>query len=142
MIKRTADAVWQGDLSQGKGELQLGSGAFSGNYSFKTRFEDEPGTNPEELIAAAHAGCFSMALSAELSKAGYAVDQISTKATVSMEKGDAGFAISGIRLVTRAKVKDIEMDEFAKYALGAKQNCPVSKALAAVDIRLEAHLIK
>ncbi len=142
MIKRTAEAVWQGDLKDGKGNLELGSGAFKGQYSFSSRFEEGKGTNPEELIAAAHAGCFSMALSADLSKAGYTVEEIRTEASVSMEKGDGGFAIAGVKLVSKARVKDITMDEFSNFASGAKKNCPVSKALAAVDIRLEAHLLK
>lgn len=142
MIKRTAVAVWQGDLKAGSGSLELGSGAFAGQYSFTSRFEEGTGTNPEELIGAAHAGCFSMALSADISKAGYTVEEIKTEATVSMEKGEAGFGITGVRLVTKARVRDIEMAEFAKFASGAKQNCPVSRALSAVDIQLEAHLLK
>lgn len=142
MIRRTAKAVWKGDLKEGKGKLKLGSGAFKGKYSFTSRFEDGKGTNPEELIGAAHAGCFSMALSAELSKAGYVVDEIKTEAIVSMDKGESGFYISGIKLVTKARVQGIEMEEFAKMASGAKENCPVSKALKAVDVQLEAHLLK
>ena len=142
MLKRTASAVWEGDLKQGKGLVSVESGAFSGQYSFSSRFEEGVGTNPEELIGAAHAGCFSMALSADLSKAGYIVDEIRTEAIVKMEKGEAGFSIIGVKLVTKAKVQDIEMAEFAKIASGAKQNCPVSRALAAVDIALEAHLLK
>lgn len=142
MIKRTAHAVWHGDLKQGSGSLALGSGAFEGQYSFSSRFEEGTGTNPEELIGAANAGCFSMALSGDLSGAGYIVDEIATEATVSMEKGEGGFTITGIKLVTKARVRDIEMAEFAKFASGAKQNCPVSRALAAVDIQLEAHLLK
>ena len=142
MIKRTATAVWKGDLKDGAGSLALGSGAFEGKYSFTSRFEDGTGTNPEELIGAAHAGCFSMALSGDLSKAGYTVEEINTEAIVSMEKGEAGFGITGVKLVSKARVRDITMDEFAKYASGAKENCPVSKALAAVDIQLEAHLLK
>jgi lipoyl-dependent peroxiredoxin len=142
MIKRTSSAVWQGNLKDGSGSLELGSGAFNGQYSFTSRFEEGVGTNPEELIGAAHAGCFSMALSGDLSSAGYTVDEIKTEAIVSMEKGEAGFTITGVKLVTKARVRDIEMAEFAKIASGAKQNCPVSRALAAVDIQLEAHLLK
>lgn len=142
MIKRKAKALWQGDLKAGSGLLELGSGAFQGKYSFTSRFEDGAGTNPEELIGAAHAGCFSMALSGDLSKAGYTVEEIQTEAIVSMEKGESGFAITGVKLLTKARVKDIEMDEFAKLASGAKENCPVSRALAAVEIQLEAHLLK
>jgi osmotically inducible protein OsmC len=142
MIKRTAVAVWRGDLKGGSGSLELGSGAFSGKYSFTSRFEDGVGTNPEELIGAAHAGCFSMALSGELSKAGYTVEEINTEAIVSMEKGEAGFSITGIKLITKARVKDIEMETFAKFASGAKENCPVSRALTGVKVYLEAHLLK
>ena len=142
MIKRKSNAVWQGNLKDGKGLVSLGSGTFSGRYSFLSRFEKGVGTNPEELIAAAHAGCFSMALSADLSKAGYTVKKIETEAIVSMDKTDSGFAISGIRLVTKASVKDIDPDTFLKFANGAKENCPVSKALAAVPVELEAQLVK
>ncbi len=142
MIKRKANAVWVGDLKEGKGTLSVESGAFTGNYSFTSRFEEGVGTNPEELIGAAHAGCFSMALSAEITRAGYVVNEISTEAVVSMEKGESGFTIVGIKLVTKARVPEIEMVEFAKIASNAKENCPVSKALKAVDVSLEAHLLK
>ncbi len=142
MIKRTAQARWQGDLKNGRGSMALGSGAFEGQYSFTSRFEDGKGTNPEELIGAAHAGCFSMALSAALSKDGYTVDEIQTEATVSMDKGKDGFMITGIKLNTKARVRDIVMDDFVKYASDAKKNCPVSQALSAVDVQLEAHLLK
>ena len=142
MIIRTAQALWQGDLKNGKGEFSLGSGAFTGKYSFTSRFEEGKGTNPEELIGAAHAGCFSMALSADLSKGGYTVDEIQTEAQVTMDKTEGGFAITKIKLLTKARVQNITMAEFAKYASEAKQNCPISKALACVDIELEAHLLK
>lgn len=142
MIKRKAEAVWQGDLKKGQGTLKLGSGAFEGKYSFTSRFEEGQGTNPEELIGAAHAGCFSMALSGDLTKAGYVVDEIQTEAVVSMEKDEAGFSITGVKLITKAKVQDITMDAFAKIASGSKKNCPVSRALAAIDVQLEAHLLK
>ncbi len=142
MIKRKAQARWQGDLKNGRGSMALGSGAFEGQYSFTSRFEDGKGTNPEELIGAAHAGCFSMALSGALSKDGYTVDEIQTEATVSMDKVDDGFKITGIKLNTKAKVRDIEMDDFVKYASDAKKNCPVSQALSAIDVQLEAHLLK
>ncbi|MDY6873882.1 MAG: OsmC family protein [Chloroflexota bacterium] len=142
MIKRTSSAVWNGDLKNGKGNVELGSGAFSGAYSFSSRFEEGKGTNPEELIAAGHAGCFSMALSADLSKAGYKVEEVQTTATINMEKADGGFAIKSSKLVTKARVPGIEMEEFAKIASGAKENCPVSKALGGLDIELEAHLLK
>jgi len=141
-MKRSAKAIWQGDLKNGKGVLSVESGAFAGPYSFTSRFEEGAGTNPEELIGAAHAGCFSMALSGELSKNGYTVEEIQTEAVVSLEKGTDGFGITSIKLISKARVQDITMEEFAKYASGAKQNCPVSKALAAVDVYLEAHLLK
>lgn len=142
MIKRKANAIWEGDLKSGKGALSVESGLFTGKYSFGTRFEDEKGTNPEELIGAALAGCFSMAFSGDLAKAGYKADEIRTEATVSVEKVDGGFEITKIVLETKAKVPEISMDEFAELASGAKKNCPVSKALKAVDIQLQAHLKK
>ena len=142
MIKRKAYAIWKGDLKNGNGSVELGSGAFKGQYSFGSRFEEGVGTNPEELIGAAHAGCFSMALSAELSKAGYVVDEISTEAIVSIDKVDDGFKIPTIKLITKARIPGIEMKDFAEFASGAKANCPVSKALTGVEILLEAYLLK
>ena len=142
MLKRKANAIWEGDLKSGKGALSVESGLFTGKYSFGTRFEEEKGTNPEELIGAALAGCFSMALSGDLARAGYKADEIRTEATVSLEKGEGGFEITKIVLVTKASVPEITMDEFAALASGAKKNCPVSKALKAVDIQLQAHLKK
>ena len=142
MLKRKANAVWEGDLKSGKGVLSVESGLFTGQYSFTSRFEEGTGTNPEELIGAALAGCFSMALSADLSNAGYTAEEIRTEATVSIEKVEGGFAITTIVLDTKAIVPKISMDEFAEVASGTKKNCPVSKALAAVDIQLQAHLLK
>ena len=142
MIKRTSKAVWQGDLKAGKGKVALGSGAFEGQYSFTSRFEEGKGTNPEELIAAAHAGCFSMALSADLSKAGYTVDEVRTKAVISMDKVDGGFKIISSKLITQAKVPGISEADFLKFAEGAKQNCPVSQALGAIKLELDATLVK
>ena len=142
MIKRTSKAVWQGDLKAGKGEVALGSGAFEGQYSFTSRFEEGKGTNPEELIAAAHAGCFSMALSADLSKAGYTVDEVKTKAVISMDKVDGGFKIISSKLMTQAKVPGISEADFLKFAEDAKQNCPVSQALGAIKLELDATLVK
>ena len=142
MIKRKAYAVWNGSIKNGSGTVELGSGAFKGQYSFGSRFEEGVGTNPEELIGAAHAGCFSMALSLELSNAGYTVDEISTEAIVSLDKDDGGFKIPSIKLVTKARVPGIEMKDFAEFASAAKANCPVSKALTGVDIQLEAYLLK
>ena len=140
MAARTASAVWNGDLKSGDGTVSLGSGAWEGKYSFATRFEDAPGTNPEELIGAAHAGCFSMALSAGLSKAGHPPRTIRTTANVHLTKAGEGFAISRIELECSADVPGIAEEEFQKQAEGAKQNCPVSKALAGVEIVLNASL--
>jgi lipoyl-dependent peroxiredoxin len=142
MLKRKAKAMWEGDLKSGKGALSVESGLFAGKYSFGARFEQEDGTNPEELIGAALAGCFSMALSGDLARAGYQPDEIHTEATVSLEKGEGGFAITKIVLETKASVPEISMEEFAELASGAKKNCPVSMALKAVDIQLQAHLKK
>ncbi len=142
MIKRKAYAVWNGSIKNGSGTVELGSGAFKGQYSFGSRFEEGVGTNPEELIGAAHAGCFSMALSLELSNAGYTVDEIATEAVVSLDKDGDGFKIPNIKLLTKARVPGIEMKDFAEFASAAKAGCPVSKALAGVEIQLEAHLLK
>lgn len=142
MLKRKGKAVWQGNLKDGKGNLELGSGSYKDQYSFSSRFEEGTGTNPEELIAAAHAACYSMALSLALSEAGYKVNEIATEATVSLDKTDSGFEITNIKLNTKAKVDDIEMSKFSEIASAAKVGCPVSKALSAVNIELEAHLLK
>ena len=141
MVARKADAEWQGDLRSGKGRVSLGSGAFSGSYSFPSRFENGEGTNPEELIGAAHAGCFSMALAAGLSAAGHAPESIRTTATVHLEKQDGGFAITRIALATQARVPGIDARAFAEQAQKAKENCPVSKALAGTTIDLDAQLV-
>jgi len=139
-MKRTAEARWNGGLFKGNGMMRLGSGAYEGKYSFGSRFEEDPGTNPEELIGAAHAGCFSMALSGALGKEGHEPESIETKAVVHLHKQDAGFAITLIELTTHAVIQDITLDEFMVFAEGAKANCPVSQALAAVPIKLEATL--
>lgn len=140
MPTRTANAKWTGGLKDGNGNLSTGSGAVDGAYSFGTRFQEEPGTNPEELIAAAHAGCFSMALSAALEKAGHKPESVATTAKVLLEKQGEGFAITRIDLLTDAHVPGIDAAAFHEHAEGAKKNCPVSKALASVDITLEANL--
>jgi osmotically inducible protein OsmC len=139
-MKRTSDARWNRDLMKGNGTMRLGSGAYEGKYSFGSRFEQDPGTNPEELIAAAHAGCFSMALSGALGKAGGTPESIETHAVVHLEKVDAGFAITSIDLHTKVKAGGVSKEQFLAVAEDAKKNCPVSKALAAVPIRLEAEL--
>jgi lipoyl-dependent peroxiredoxin len=141
MAIRTGQAVWEGNLLKGKGIVKLGSGAFEGQYSFSSRFEAGKGTNPEELIGAAHAGCFSMAFSAALTEAGFTPKRIETTASVHLQKGDKGFKISLIELNTEAQVPGIDNNRFQEIAENAKKNCPVSQALAAVDIKLQARLL-
>ncbi|GMU21572.1 MAG: peroxiredoxin [Phycisphaerae bacterium] len=141
MPTRKAEAAWQGGLKNGQGRIKFESGAFEGPYSFTTRFEEAPGTNPEELIAAAHAGCFSMALAAGLEKAGFAPKRVETRADVHLEKQGEGFSITRIRLNAQATVPDIEEATFQDHARKAKEGCPVSKALAATQIELEARLV-
>jgi len=142
MPVRKAQARWEGKVSEGKGSMKLGSGAFEGSYSFKSRFEDGAGTNPEELIGAAHAGCFSMALSLFLEKAGYPPDHVETEAKVHINKDGEGFKITTIELTTEAKVPGIDNRAFQEQAESAKENCPVSRALAGTEIKLEARLKK
>lgn len=141
MAYRSAEAEWKGDLKSGQGEVKLGSGAFSGRYSFISRFEDGPGTNPEELIGAAHAGCFSMALSAILGQAGHTPTRIHTTAKVHFGPVPGGFAISRIDLATEGAVPGIDAAAFEAFALQAKENCPVSKALQAVEITLKTSFL-
>ena len=141
MPVRIADAQWEGTLQAGKGTMRFGSGAFEGQYSFASRFEEGAGTNPEELIAAAHAGCFSMALSGGLTRAGHVPNRVHTTAKVHIEKGDAGFRISTIELETEADVPGIDDAAFQEAAAAAKAGCPVSQALAGVDIKLDARLV-
>jgi len=138
-MDRKAEARWEGDLRGGRGKIKLGSGAFEGNYSFGTRFEGAPGTNPEELLGAAHAGCFSMALSLFLSNAGHPPTSIQTAATVHLNKVGEGFSITGVDLSTRGRVPGISAAEFTRIAEDAKANCIVSKALS-VPITLSATL--
>lgn len=142
MPTRKAEAEWEGNLAEGNGRLKVGSGAFEGPYSFKSRFEEgQSATNPEELIGAAHAGCFTMALTAQLSRAGLVPTRIHTTAQVKLEKVGDAFTITKIDLDTEAAIPGIDDAAFQKYALDAKQNCPVSKALAGTDIGLTARLI-
>jgi lipoyl-dependent peroxiredoxin len=138
---RTAEAEWKGNLMEGAGRMKLGSGAFEGPFTFKSRMENGPGTNPEELIGAAHAGCFSMAFSHQLASAGFTPKRVHTKANVRFEKGDAGFAISQIALETEAEVPGIGEAKFLELADAAKKGCPVSKALAGTNITLNARLV-
>ena len=140
-LHRRAKAEWKGDLVRGSGRLTVGSGAVDVPYSVKSRFEDgQSATNPEELLGAAHAGCFTMALAAQLSRAQFAPTDIRTDANVAFEKSGDAFAITGIELVTTADVPDIDDATFQKFVADAKQNCPVSKALAAIEIRVKATL--
>ena len=142
MPTRKAEAEWTGNLADGSGRLKVGSGAFEGAYSFKSRFEDgESATNPEELIGAAHAGCFTMALTAALSRARITPTRIHTNATVKLEKVGDAFAITGIALETEAEVPGVDDATFQDYAQNAKQGCPVSKALAGTEITLVARLV-
>ncbi len=140
-MNRSASAVWQGGLKDGQGTLSTQSGVLSDQpYGFHTRFEDQPGTNPEELIGAAHAGCFSMALSMLLGQAGFTAERIATRADVTLEKTDAGFAISAIALDLAARVPGIDAAQFRQIAEQAKEGCPVSRVLNArisLDCRLE-----
>jgi lipoyl-dependent peroxiredoxin len=139
-MKRSATAVWTGDLKNGKGTISTESGVLSQSpYSFKTRFEGEKGTNPEELIGAAHAGCFSMALSFELQKAGITAERIETKADVTIEQRDGGFVIPAVHLTLRAKIPGASQAAFESAANSAKANCPVSKLFKA-EITLDAQL--
>jgi osmotically inducible protein OsmC len=140
MPVRNAEARWNGDLLRGNGTMKVGSGAFQGAFSFGTRMENTPGTNPEELIAAAHAGCFSMALSAVLGKAGFTPTSIETSAAVHLDKVGDGFKITRSVLTTRGKVPKLDQAGFKQHAETAKKNCPVSQALAGVQIELEASL--
>jgi osmotically inducible protein OsmC len=138
---RKADADWNGGIMDGKGTVKLGSGAFEGAYSFQSRFgEDTVATNPEELIAAAHAGCYTMALSGNLGKAGYAPKNIHTTAKVKIEKQGDGFVIPNIDLTTTAEVDGIEDAEFQRIAEETKKTCPVSQVLSGAEIFLNATL--
>ena len=141
MLKRKASAIWNGNLKEGKGRISTDSGVLSQTqYSFSTRFEDGAGTNPEELIAAAHAGCFSMALSGQLTTAGHPPESVNTTATVKMEKTDAGFTVTGVHLEVVARVPGIDQAGFDTAANNAKNGCPISRLLKAeitMDARLE-----
>jgi len=135
-MDRKASAVWTGDLRTGAGTVRLGSGVFEGPYSFSSRFENAPATNPEELLGAAHAGCFTMAVSALLTKAGHAPKRLETSAVVHLNKVGEGFSITGIDLTTHGEVPGISAAEFTKVAEDAKVNCIVSRALAGVPMTL------
>ena len=140
MAVRHAEAVWEGNLPKGKGRMKLGSGAFEGAFSFASRFEEGTGTNPEELVGAAHAGCFSMFLSAVLSNAGYEPKLIHTTATVRLEQVDGAPWITKIHLDCEAEVPGVDEETFAEQVQASKTGCPVSKALKGVEISVEAKL--
>ena len=140
MLIRNATSVWNGNLVEGNGQMAFGGGAFEGQYSFQSRFENGQGTNPEELIAAAHSGCFSMAFSAVLTDNGFNPEKVETTAKVHLNKVEGGFKIETIVLDMEAKVADIDEARFQELAEAAKKGCPVSQALASVNIELKAKL--
>lgn len=141
MPTRSASATWNGDLKSGNGSFKGSSGGLQGSYSFGTRFEDQKGTNPEELIGAAHAACFSMALAAGLGKNGFNPKSVSTTADVTIDKVDAGFKITKIKLTCQASVPGVDPGKFQEIANATKTGCPVSGALSAVPIELDAKLV-
>jgi osmotically inducible protein OsmC len=140
MAVRTANAEWVGALKDGSGKMAFGSGAFEGQFSYASRFEEGTGTNPEELIGAAHAGCFSMSLANLLATAGHDVQRVETTARVHLEPADEGPSITRIELQTEAEVPGVDDDEFQQHAKTAEETCPVSRALAGVEISLDAKL--
>jgi len=140
MPTRNADAEWTGGLKGGKGTMAFASGAYEGQYSFSSRFEEGTGTNPEELIAAAHAGCFSMQFSALLEVAGHVPDRVATTAKVHLDKDGDGFTITRIHLESEAQVPGVDEDEFQRVADEAKRTCPVSRLLTGAEITLDAKL--
>jgi lipoyl-dependent peroxiredoxin len=142
MAIRKSSAVWEGSLKEGNGKMRIGRGVFEGNYSFVSRFEDGSGTNPEELIGAAHAGCFSMALSGDLGRAGFSPKEIQTTASVHLELIDGKQTISKIHLDTEAEIPEIDEKQFQELAEVAKSGCPVSRALTGVEITVNANLRK
>jgi len=138
MITRKSDARWEGDLKGGKGSIKLGSGAFEGSYSAGSRFETAKGTNPEELLGAAHAACFSMAFALGLSNAGFVPKSVATTATVSMDRTEAGMTITGIALETQAEVPGVSDADFQRIGNETKSGCIISRALASVPMTLSA----
>lgn len=140
MPTRTSDAIWHGNLREGRGHMRFGGGAYEGEYTFASRFADGGGTNPEELIAAAHAGCYAMALSADLTEAGFKPESIRASAAVHLDMVDGKPTIGLIELTVGAKVPGVDDARFQEIAAGTKQNCPVSRALGAVKITLDATL--
>jgi osmotically inducible protein OsmC len=142
MLTQRAEAAWHGTFREGEGKMRLGSGAFEGGYSYRSRMEDGPGTNPEELLGAAHAGCFSMSLARRLESAGYPPERVHTEARVRFGRQGEGYAISRIDLRTEAEVPGAGEDVFLEKAEAAKKDCAISKALAGVEINLEARLVQ
>lgn len=142
MAERKANAEWNGSLKEGAGRIALGSGLFEGAFSFATRMEDEPGTNPEELLGASLAGCYAMALNATLEKEGKPAKSVKVEAKVSLGKDDAGFKITKIDLQAKAEVDGIDDETFQQVAENVKKGCPISRALAATQINLTAELIR
>lgn len=141
-MQRTSEAEWKGSLKEGSGKMKLGSGAYEGPFSFASRFESGPGTNPEELVAAAHAGCFSMALSVQLGSAGITPERIHTTARVQFERDDKGFLISKIDLATEVRAPGLDDAKLQELAQKTKDGCPISRALAAVpSITVSAKLV-
>ena len=140
-MDRKAEAQWKGDLKSGRGSLSVGSKAFSGPYSFISRFEGSGDTNPEELLGAAHAGCYSMALSHALALAGHTPTSVTTTATVHLNKVESGFKITGISLAVRGVVPGLSAAEFQKFAEDTKTGCIISQALSAVPMTLDAKLV-
>lgn len=140
MPTRTATAEWKGSLRDGSGAMQMQSGSYEGPYSFQSRFKEGEGTNPEELIGAAHAGCYSMALSGELGGRGVTPESVQTEARVEVSKVEGGFAITKIDLITQVRAPGLDESTFQEAAQAAKEGCPVSQALKAVDITLDASL--
>ena len=140
MARRTSEAQWEGTLKEGKGRFSTGSGEVSGVYSFSTRFEEQEGSNPEELIGAALASCFSMKLAGDVGSAGHEPESVRTVATVHLDKGESGFGITGIDLDAEAKIAGIDPAEFEKLVQSSKENCPVGRALAAIPITLRARV--
>ena len=142
MAVRTATAEWKGNLPDGSGTMKSETGAIDGQFSFKSRFQEGTGTNPEELLGAAHAGCFSMALSNILAEAGYEPTSVKTEDRVHLEKTDDGFTITRIKMQVDAQVPNISEDDFNKHAEEAKNGCPVSRALTGVTFEMQATLNK
>ncbi len=136
-----SSAKWNGNLPEGNGKMIIGGGAWEGNFSFKSRFEDGKGTSPEELIAAAHAGCFSMAFSHALNEAGFKPESVETQASAMLEQVEGGFAITKMKLKSKGKAEGVDEKKFKEIAEEAKENCPVSKALKGVEITLDITML-